>query len=188
MTRRTLSKSSDRSLPKTSPPALPDDLASRVTADCTRCAGLCCIVDHFDAGPDFGHTKPAFTRCTHLDATNRCGIHADLAATGYTGCTAFDCHGAGPAVMAHVPQGQPKPETIAPLYHRLLRLHQSAAHVAAARALPLSEAQRTVATDLLTRALAPGAPPDEPTVEALIVEMTAFLQSLRPLACPPRSP
>lgn len=65
------------------------------TADCDRCAGLCCVVPAFGRGADFPIDKAPGTRCPNLDAGHRCRIHADLAARGFRGCVAFDCLGAG---------------------------------------------------------------------------------------------
>lgn len=65
-------------------------------ADCSRCAGLCCIALPYQASADFPVSKPADRPCRHLDAAGRCGIHGSLAEHGWHGCVAFDCAGAGP--------------------------------------------------------------------------------------------
>ena len=67
---------------------------TELTADCTRCAALCCVATAFDASEDFAFSKPAGARCPHLAGT-RCAIHAERPARGFSGCVAFDCHGAG---------------------------------------------------------------------------------------------
>ncbi|WP_328852817.1 pentapeptide repeat-containing protein [Micromonospora globbae] len=67
-------------------------------ADCARCFGLCCVAPAFAASADFAVDKPAGRPCTHLRADNRCGIHAELRARGFPGCTVFDCFGAGQQV------------------------------------------------------------------------------------------
>lgn len=66
--------------------------------DCGSCAALCCVATAFDAGEDFAIDKPAGARCPHLTNDHRCAIHAERAARGFRGCTAYDCHGAGPHV------------------------------------------------------------------------------------------
>lgn len=66
-------------------------------ADCESCAGMCCVLTTFDAGPEFAFAKPAGVACRHLRA-GRCGVHADLAPRGMRGCVAFDCFGAGQRV------------------------------------------------------------------------------------------
>ena len=37
-----------------------------LTADCSRCAGLCCVLPAFAASADFAVDKPAGTPCRHL--------------------------------------------------------------------------------------------------------------------------
>ncbi len=68
-------------------------------ADCSRCAGLCCVAPAFARSSDFALDKPAGTPCPHLDATFRCGIHTRLRERGFPGCTVFDCLGAGQQVV-----------------------------------------------------------------------------------------
>jgi hypothetical protein len=46
-------------------PAAPADLARArrdLTADCSRCVGLCCVVPAFAASADFAIDQPAGTR------------------------------------------------------------------------------------------------------------------------------
>ena len=69
-----------------------------LTADCTRCVGLCCVVLPFSRSADFAFDKPAGTPCRHLAADARCGIHASLRESGMRGCVAYDCFGAGQSV------------------------------------------------------------------------------------------
>ncbi len=64
-------------------------------ADCSRCAGLCCVAPPFAASADFAFDKPAATPCRHLQDDFRCGIHDRLRTAGMPGCTVFDCFGAG---------------------------------------------------------------------------------------------
>jgi hypothetical protein len=54
----------------------------------------------FTASADFADDKPAGERCVHLAADNRCSIHARLRESGFTGCSVFDCFGAGQRVTA----------------------------------------------------------------------------------------
>lgn len=75
-------------------------LPAHLLADCSACAGLCCVIPPFDAVQGFGFDKPAETPCRHLCTDNRCGIHDDLIARGFEGCVAFDCHGAGQRLTA----------------------------------------------------------------------------------------
>jgi len=81
------------------PGALPDSLvvpsSEALRADCARCFGLCCVVPAFAASADFAIDKPAGQPCPNLRPDFRCGIHDQLRARGFPGCTAYDCFGAG---------------------------------------------------------------------------------------------
>jgi len=70
------------------------DLAS----DCSRCFGYCCTALPFRRSADFAFDKPSDTPCRHLGASYGCDIHASLRADGMTGCTVFECFGAGQQV------------------------------------------------------------------------------------------
>jgi hypothetical protein len=72
-----------------------------LTADCSRCAGLCCVAPAFARSSDFAIDKPAGRPCPHLQSDFRCKIHEHLAERGFPGCAAFDCFGAG----QHLVQG-----------------------------------------------------------------------------------
>ncbi|NGN64599.1 pentapeptide repeat-containing protein [Streptomyces sp. A7024] len=67
-------------------------------ADCSRCAGLCCVALPFSASADFAVDKDAGDPCGNLRPDFRCGIHSQLREKGYPGCTVFDCYGAGQQV------------------------------------------------------------------------------------------
>ncbi|MCX4854835.1 pentapeptide repeat-containing protein [Streptomyces canus] len=69
-----------------------------LSGDCARCFGLCCVALPFTASADFARDKPAGTPCPNLRDDHRCGIHAQLRVEGYTGCTVYDCFGAGQKV------------------------------------------------------------------------------------------
>ena len=75
-------------MPTTSP-----DL--ELTADCSRCFALCCVLLPYRRDAGFGADKPGGVPCHHLQADDRCGIHADLRGRGWSGCAVFDCFGAG---------------------------------------------------------------------------------------------
>lgn len=67
-------------------------------ADCSRCAGLCCVALPFSRSADFPVDKGAGEPCGNLQSDFRCGIHDRLRPEGYVGCTVFDCFGAGQQV------------------------------------------------------------------------------------------
>ncbi|SFB54325.1 Uncharacterized protein YjbI, contains pentapeptide repeats [Amycolatopsis marina] len=64
-------------------------------ADCGNCFGLCCVALPFAASADFAIDKPAGTPCPNLLADSRCGIHSQLREKGFSGCTVYECFGAG---------------------------------------------------------------------------------------------
>jgi hypothetical protein len=88
---------------------VPDAVAARarLRADCTRCAGLCCVAPAFAASADFAIDKPAGHACPNLRDDDRCGIHAQLRERGFPGCTVFDCFGAGQQTVQVTFAGSP---------------------------------------------------------------------------------
>ncbi|MHB9857333.1 pentapeptide repeat-containing protein [Streptomyces sp. YIM S03343] len=79
---------------------MPDHMTGRseLRGDCERCFGLCCVALPFARSADFAVDKPAGRPCVHLRDDHRCGIHARLRERGFTGCTVYDCFGAGQKV------------------------------------------------------------------------------------------
>jgi uncharacterized protein YjbI with pentapeptide repeats len=71
---------------------------AELRGDCERCFGLCCVALPFAASADFAVDKDAGTPCRNLRGDHRCGIHAGLRQKGFTGCTVYDCFGAGQQV------------------------------------------------------------------------------------------
>jgi uncharacterized protein YjbI with pentapeptide repeats len=69
-----------------------------LSADCSRCVGLCCVAPAFSASADFAIDKPAAHPCPNLQDDFRCGIHDRLRSSGFRGCTTYDCFGAGQQV------------------------------------------------------------------------------------------
>ena len=124
--------------PWTSPGPAPGPTAGpapgvELSADCSRCFGLCCVVPGFAASADFAIDKPAATPCPNLGVDFRCGIHTELRQRGFAGCTAYDCFGAGQRVSQVTFGGvdwRTSPRTAAAMYaafpvvrelHELLR-------------------------------------------------------------------
>ncbi|MFI5874711.1 pentapeptide repeat-containing protein [Streptomyces sp. NPDC051445] len=81
--------------------------------DCGNCFGLCCVALPFARSADFAIDKPAGRPCPNLDEDHRCGIHARLRQSGFTGCTVYDCFGAGQKV-SQVTFGGRDPRTAPP--------------------------------------------------------------------------
>jgi hypothetical protein len=77
----------------------PPDPRTDLRADCSSCAGLCCVVPAFSTSADFALDKPAGTPCPNLAADLGCSIHSELRERGFPGCTVYDCFGAGQRVV-----------------------------------------------------------------------------------------
>jgi uncharacterized protein YjbI with pentapeptide repeats len=56
------------------------------------------VVPAFAASSDFAIDKPAGTPCPNLRTDFRCGVHTRLRPSGFSGCTVYDCFGAGQKV------------------------------------------------------------------------------------------
>lgn len=67
-------------------------------ADCGNCFGLCCVALTLTRSADFAINKDAGKPCRNLQEDFRCGIHTRLRTEGFTGCTVYDCFGAGQKV------------------------------------------------------------------------------------------
>ena len=52
----------------------------------------------FRAADGFGMDKPGGRACHHLSGDDLCRIHARLEESGWPGCAAYDCRGAGQQV------------------------------------------------------------------------------------------
>ncbi|WP_055491017.1 pentapeptide repeat-containing protein [Streptomyces sp. TP-A0356] len=71
---------------------------SDLRADCSQCFALCCVALPFAASADFAIGKDAGTPCPNLRDDFRCGVHTELRTRGFSGCTVYDCFGAGQKV------------------------------------------------------------------------------------------
>jgi len=96
-TRRPVAAASESSGPDTAPEA-GHRRRLDLRADCGSCFGLCCVALPFAKSSDFAANKAAGQPCRNLQDDFRCGIHATLRDKGYSGCTVFDCFGAGQQV------------------------------------------------------------------------------------------
>jgi len=81
-------------------------LPLELRADCSRCVGLCCVAPSFSRSSEFAFDRAAGTPCRHLQADDRCGIHDRLRASGMSGCTSYDCFGAGQRVTQELYPGR----------------------------------------------------------------------------------
>ena len=64
-------------------------------SDCSKCKGICCVVLPFDRDQGFGFDKAACEPCPKLNADFSCAIHSSLEACGFSGCSRYECFGAG---------------------------------------------------------------------------------------------
>ena len=72
--------------------------AGRLAANCSQCFGLCCVALPFAASADFAIDKRAGEPCVNLAADFGCQVHSRLRDIGFSGCTVYDCFGAGQQV------------------------------------------------------------------------------------------
>ena len=82
------------------------NIRESLTADCSKCFGLCCTALNIVASSDFPINKPAGTPCVNLQSDYGCQIHSNLRERGFKGCTVFDCLGAGQVVSQVTFKGQ----------------------------------------------------------------------------------
>jgi hypothetical protein len=118
-----------------------------LAADCARCVGLCCVALAFARSSEFAFDKAAGDPCVNLDVDHRCRIHPELRERGFSGCTVFDCFGAGQKVTQHTFGGgdwRERPELRGEMFavfpimrqlHELLWYIDEAARMPAATAL-----------------------------------------------------
>ncbi|GAA2977260.1 pentapeptide repeat-containing protein [Actinokineospora diospyrosa] len=109
---------------------MPDPFVA-LRADCANCHALCCRVPAFAASADFAITKPAGRACPNLLADHRCGIHDHLRTKGFTGCTVYDCFGAGQKVTRTAPEAAQDVFPVVRDLHELLWYLTEAREVAA---------------------------------------------------------
>lgn len=112
-----------------------------LTSDCSSCFGLCCVALPFGRSSDFAFAKRADDPCRNLGPSYSCGIHTSLREDGMSGCTVFECFGAGQQVSQQTYGGvswRERPETAADMFavftvmrdlHELLVLLDEAARL-----------------------------------------------------------
>ena len=165
--------------------ATPPDLGSaELRPDCGNCFGLCCVVLPFSASADFPVDKAAGEPCRHLRTDFACGIHSRLRDRGFTGCTVFDCFGAGQHVSQHTFAGRDwrsRPDTAGDLFAAfgvMRQLHEirwylsQALHLDAASRLHPELADALDATTALS---------DLPEPDLLTVDVAAHRAEVNPL-------
>lgn len=166
-----------------------------LSPDCARCDALCCVLLAFDASAAFVHDKPACAPCRHLAQDNHCRIHADLAAQGFRGCVAFDCHGAGQRITGQVFKGRSWRDdaslmpAMADAFRTLRQIHEAAGLLQQAATLPLSPAQeasrQTLLRDLDLNRDWTEAGLDQAAASPQLRAVPAFFRALRDTVTPP---
>ncbi|WP_327378031.1 pentapeptide repeat-containing protein [Streptomyces sp. NBC_01216] len=117
-------------------------MSDPLRGDCANCFGLCCVALPFARSADFARDKSPGEPCGNLRTDFRCGIHTKLRPSGFSGCTVFDCFGAGQKVSQVTFGGvswREAPETSEQMFGVflvMLRLQETARHLGEALALP----------------------------------------------------
>lgn len=134
--------------------------------DCANCFGLCCVALPFAKSADFAVNKASGEPCRNLQEDFRCGIHTKLRPSGFSGCTVYDCFGAGQKVSQGTFGGvswREAPETSRQMYevfpvmrqlHELLRYLTEALALSAARPLHGELRQALARVEALTEGTA----------------------------------
>ncbi|MBM7440352.1 pentapeptide repeat-containing protein [Streptomyces sp. HB132] len=127
------------------PTALPLVERGALRADCAKCFGLCCVALTLTASADFAINKDAGTPCPNLADDFRCGIHTRLRPEGFSGCTVYDCFGAGQKVSQDTYGGRDwrsDPDTAQQMFQVfpvMRQLHELLWYLTEALTLPAAE-------------------------------------------------
>lgn len=98
--------------------------------DCEKCFGLCCIALNFNVSEGFPMNKKVGQPCINLETNFSCRVHNNLWMSGFKGCVAFDCIGAGQKVSQSTFKGcnwRHDPESAKQMFEVfliMLQLHQ----------------------------------------------------------------
>ena len=76
------------------------------SADCSRCAALCCVAYPSDEMPGFSARKEAGEPCPKLGSDGLCTIYERRADEGFAGCIRYECFGAGQHVVETLFEGR----------------------------------------------------------------------------------
>ena len=123
--------------------------AVALQADCSQCAGLCCVALAFDKSDMFAFDKPAGRPCRNLTPACKCSIHDQLEPDGFAGCVRYDCGGAGQRVTQTIFKGaswQSDPALLGPMmeaFRTMRSVHENIILLRAAKSLPLDKNQRS---------------------------------------------
>lgn len=164
-------------------------------ASCTHCVALCCVALSFDRSEHFAFDKAAGTACPHLTTTFHCAIHARRAELGFSGCSRYDCLGAGQRVTAlfgaEAASREPKTtRRMADAFALMRRIHEALELLAYASRLPLSAAHEARRLRLESDLIAASSGLEQLAATAdgeLLRKARALLLEIRPAARSPMS-
>jgi len=155
-------------VPHDDPTAAPVIERAALRADCMNCFGLCCVALTLTASADFAINKDAGTPCPSLADDFRCGIHTRLRSEGFSGCTVYDCFGAGQKVSQETYGGRDwraAPDTARQMFQIfpvMRQLHELLWYLTEALALPAATRLHADLSDALgTTERLTGLPADE---------------------------
>ncbi len=163
-----------------------------LTEDCSRCAALCCVAYPFEEHEDFGLTKDTDVVCPNLGSGFGCTIHEKLTASGFRGCVAYSCAGAGQRVTQDLFDGETwrdDPDLLTHMTYalRVLRpIHEALLILQEAAALPLPEDLQAERLAIMA-ALCPENPKsvwdfEEDPVQDALAGLPEFAAKLAPFA------
>ena len=118
-----------------------NNILKKLSIDCSKCCGLCCIALYFSKSEGFPTDKDAGKPCINLMSDFRCSIHSKLVDCKMKGCLAYDCFGAGQLVTNTIYKGndwKSKPEISEQMFRVFLvvwQLHQLLWYLAEALSL-----------------------------------------------------
>lgn len=146
---------------RAAPPPTPESFRPQ----CGACFGLCCAALYFAADGGFAEDKPAGVPCRHLNAAFGCEVHVSLREKGYTGCTRYECFGAGQKLSQGACGGRSwreEPERAAEIFEAFLvmeHLQETAWYLYLCRVCDLPESLRRRTEQALAEALGMAALP-----------------------------
>ncbi|MFY0596024.1 MAG: hypothetical protein JXQ85_06315 [Cognatishimia sp.] len=162
-----------------------------LTADCTKCAALCCAAYPFDEDEDFALLKEVDSPCPNLSKSCfDCTIHAKLAKSGFSGCVAYSCAGAGQRVTQELFDGETwrdDPDLLTHMTYalRVVRpIHEALLLLKEAQQLSIPESARAEGQALIA-ALCPENPTsvydfEDPEVQEALGQVPDYFHSLAP--------
>lgn len=120
-------------------------LLAKLTIDCDKCSGLCCVALYCAKTEGFPEDKIAGKPCQNLMPDFSCSIHSKLVESKMKGCLAYDCFGAGQKITQDCyptinwQSESEKSNQIFNVFLVVVQLHQMLWYLVEASSLNLSE-------------------------------------------------